>query len=101
MGLFVETAPPVSIEARVGEVRQAMLDCLARLVEGHRGTRLWARVLYAPDVQSLWYLRADLMTLLAESQGESEAQEQIATITALFNGLLPAAQKARQTRIGA
>ena len=100
MGLFVEPAQPVSAERRIGEVRQAMLDCLVGIEESHRVTRLWARVLYAPDVQALWYLRADLMTLVAESRGESEAQEQLSTISAKFKGLLPSAQKARPNRFG-
>jgi hypothetical protein len=41
-----------------------------------------------------------MMTLLAESLGESVATQRMATITTLFDGLLPAAQKSRPNRLG-
>lgn len=99
MSLFGEPAPYLSSESRVKDVRQAMLDCLSGLGESHQVARVWARVLYAPDIQALWYLRSDIMTLLASLLGESTAHACLLTITPMFNGLLPAAQKSRPNRL--
>ena len=99
MSLFVDPVPDVSPESRIKEIRQAMLDCLAGLDEGRPVVRVMAKVLYASDIQSLWYLRSDVMGLLSNMQGESAAQEQILSITDMFTGLLPAAQKPRPNRL--
>ncbi len=101
MSLFGEPAPDPNPESRVKDIRQAMLDSLSGLSESHQLARVWARVLYAPDIQALWYLRSDMMTLLAGLLGESVAHARIKTITRMFTGLLPAAQMARPSRLGA
>lgn len=98
MSLFGESAPDLSSESRIKEIRQAMLDSFAGLGESDEIARVWGRVLYAPDIQALWYLRSDVMTLLAGLRGESVAGARITTISAMFNGLLPSAQKSRPTR---
>ena len=100
MGLLSESTPEVSAKSRVAAIRQAMLDQLADLAPSHALSKMRTRIPYAPDIQALWYLRADMMTLLAESLGESVATQRMATITTLFDGLLPAAQKSRPNRLG-
>lgn len=75
-----------------------MLNCFQGVPPGPDQARIWGRVLYASDIQALWYLRSDMMTLLAHPLGETEARSRLATVTALFAGLLPAAQKARVNR---
>lgn len=99
MSLFGESAPDLSPESRIKEIRQAMLDSLAGLGESHHLTRVWARVLYAPDIQALWYLRTEMMILLAGLLGESAAKTRLLTITDMFSGLLPSAQKSRPNRL--
>jgi hypothetical protein len=99
MSLFGESTPDLSPESRIKDIRQAMLDCLAGLGESHQFARVWARVLYAPDIQALWYLRAEMMTLLAGLLGEAAAHARLATITDMFSGLLPSAQKSRPNRL--
>ncbi len=99
MGLLGESTSKPSAKARIGDIRQAMLDSLDGVAASHQLTKVSARILYAPDVQSLWYLRGDVMTLLAETLGESAASARLATISALFVGLLPSAQKSRPTRL--
>jgi hypothetical protein len=47
------------------------------------------RIRYANDVQALWYLRGDLMGALAAMHGEVVAREKLASITDMFQGLLP------------
>lgn len=99
MSLFGESAPDLNCESRIKNIRQAMLDCLAGLSESHETTRVWARVLYAADIQALWYLRSEVMTLLAGLLGEAVAHSQVANITNMFNGMMPAAQKPRPSRL--
>jgi hypothetical protein len=98
MNLFIEVSTNESTRARTQEVRQAMLNCLSGLPESALRDSVWARVLYAPDIQALWYLRSDVLTLLAGHAGEFDAHYQLRPITAMFTGLLPAAQKARPRR---
>ena len=98
MSLWGEAAPVPSAESRIKLIRQAMLDSLDELGESSHLTRVQARVLYATDIQALWYLRGDLMNLLADLNGESAAKAHLVQITNMFNGLLPAAQKSRPSR---
>lgn len=99
MSLFGEPVPDLNPESRIKDIRQAMLDNLAGLSQSHQLARVWARVLYAPDIQALWYLRTDMMTLLAGLLGESVAHARLSDITLMFTGLLPAAQMARPSRL--
>ena len=70
------------------EIRECMLDAL-----GDEAPRQFAslvrRVRYADDIQALWYLRGDVMAALASMHGERAARQQIASISAQFQGLLP------------
>ena len=47
------------------------------------------RILYGRDVQSLWYVRSDVMNLIAGTHGETLAREQLVMLTDMFRGLLP------------
>ncbi len=72
----------------IEDIRQAMLDSL-----GDEGCTSYPhierRVLFAPDLQGLWYLRADMMVALSSLQGERVASQKIRQITHMFEGLLP------------
>ncbi len=73
---------------RIEDIRQAMLDSL-----GEEGCASYPhverRVLFAPDLQGLWYLRSDIMVAISSLQGESVANQRIRQITGMFEGLLP------------
>lgn len=77
-------------DAAEDDIREAMVDLL-----GPAGARQFPNLVRcircAEDVQSLWYLRGDLMGAVAASRGEMIARDMIASITAQFQGLLPAA----------
>ena len=73
---------------RIEDIRQAMLDSLGE--EGCTSyPHIERRVLFAPDLQGLWYLRADMMVALSSLQGERVASQKIRQITYMFEGLLP------------
>lgn len=56
---------------------------------GHPVQRLTQRVLFAGDVEALWYLRQDLLTVLSELDGELAARHQMKKINSLFKGGVP------------
>lgn len=73
---------------RIEDIRQAMLDSL-----GDDGCanypHIERRVLFAPDLQGLWYLRTDIMVAISSLRGEVVASQRIRQITSMFEGLLP------------
>lgn len=88
-------APTESLlEDGTEDIRESMLVAL-----GDAGTRhfpqVTRRIRYASDIQSLWYLRGDLMAALASMHGEKIARQRIASITAQFQGLLPGGMTSR------
>ncbi|MFZ4480146.1 MAG: hypothetical protein ACOYNZ_09690 [Rhodoferax sp.] len=99
MALLGDSTPDLTTRARVEALRQGMLDHLADLDAKQRVDRVRTRIQYAPDIQALWYLRGDMMILLAEVLGESAATDRLADISDRFRGLLPAAQKSRPNRL--
>jgi hypothetical protein len=99
MSLLGEATAERNPQSGMLEIRQAMLDCLDTVGAGAQYEHIWNRVRFAPDIQALWYLRADVMALLADQLGETAANVRILTITEQFRGLLPAAQKSRPNRL--
>ena len=71
-------------------VRAHMLELLSRH-EGASFYRVAERIRYADEMESLWYLRQDLMAALSEVHGEVVARQRVTPLNALFKGLLPAA----------
>lgn len=78
----------------VDSIREAMLDLAGDTPEGSY-RHIGRRIRYAVDVHSLWYLRGDLMALLAGRHGESVARERIDELTEMFEEFLPRGLKSR------
>ena len=76
------------LESSTEDIRESMLAAL-----GDQGPKDFPQVIrrirYASDVQALWYLRGDLMAALASMHGEMAARKKVASLSALFEGLLP------------
>lgn len=81
--------PPDSL-MRVGieEIRAAMMVALGDS-SAFEFSNVSRRIRYANDIQTLWYLRGDLMAVLAAKEGETHARAKIQSISGLFEGLLP------------
>lgn len=93
MGLLREPDVQAHVGHRVEEIRDEMLQSIFSVLdESAERPPVLAKVLYATDAQSLWYQRSELMSLLCEHHGETQAREKIDHITQRFTGLLPAAQ---------
>ena len=99
MGLLRDPARGAETQDQVEHIRSAMLDCMA-LFLGDSPVRppVWARVQYADDIQSLWFLRSDVMHMLCEHCGETLASSKVHALTALFCGHIPSAQYASSQR---
>ena len=81
---------------RIEYIRDAMLDALAPY--GEYGTVLppaWHSIAMATDVQTLWHLRTQLLSVLADLHGERQAQRMLAELTEHFRGAIPDAQMPR------
>jgi hypothetical protein len=74
-------------------IRKALLDCMDSMRASYAPRPvLWGRVIAAQDLQSLWYLRGDVMMYLSSYIGESQARARIQPITEMFRGLLSDSQ---------
>ncbi len=86
--LGASVAAPRHCLIQLETIRQAMLDLLQD--DGCRTFPLVERrILFATDMQALWYLRSDLMAALSYLQGERIARQSLQDITELFEGALP------------
>jgi hypothetical protein len=90
MGLLRESENPSVLQDRLEDIREAMLDRMAVVLEGQVvRPAVWAKVLHAIDVHALWYQRSAVMHLLSDHMGETAARAELHTITQLFRGVLP------------
>jgi hypothetical protein len=81
-------------EAVLERVRQAMAVALVEQL-GQDGFEIMLRVRFARDIESLWYLRPDIMNAIATHQGEAAARSCMDGLTALFRGHHPGAASSR------
>ncbi|KQT10783.1 hypothetical protein [Ramlibacter sp. Leaf400] len=98
-GLLGHAQPSESLlDNRTEDIRESMLDLL-----GDNGARkhpnVIRRIRYASDVHSLWYLRGDLMAVLADVHGEAIARRQVRKLTDMFRGVLPGALTSRRSAL--
>lgn len=75
-------------------LRRLMLE-LAQGVPGEKSARLALRIQCAATLQSLWFMRSDLMALLAPVCGEAEARHRLETISAPIREALPQGLRSR------
>ena len=81
--------PTVSVqEVGIEDIRSSMLALIAE-VGDKRYVHVVRRIRYATEVMSLWYLRGDLMSALANKHGEVLAREKVRPITAMFKDIVP------------
>ena len=69
---------------RLEDIRKAMLQLLDQSPDG-QNSAIERRVLFAQDLDELWYARPDLMTAVAAVRGEAVARDCLADITRLFD----------------
>ncbi len=72
-----------SADVALERVRKAMLLVIEEF-GGDDHIRLDMKINFAREIAELWFLRPELMHVVAAAQGEQVAQECMAEITALF-----------------
>lgn len=82
------------MSARTEEIRQSMLGIL-----GEKGAAsfpaLRRRLMFATDIEALWYLRSEWMGSLSSLHGERVAAAHLRSINIQFEGLLSKGMNSR------
>jgi hypothetical protein len=89
-------------DERVGieDIRNAMLALIAASGGEEQHPHVSRRIRYAGDVKGLWFLRGDLMAVLAGSHGEAAALEKMRTVNDMFHDMLPQGLRSRPSPLG-
>lgn len=98
----VTTAKPPTVaeqEDIVEEIRNRMV-AMAQVDPSETGRALVRRIRYAADVHGLWFIRSELMALLAHTHGEAVARERLERLGELFARLLPEGLRSRPSPLG-
>lgn len=93
----------IDADGRTENIRAAMLQALSETgVNPHMGSsKTWADVVHASDIQTLWYLRSDVLRLLSDFHGEQAARHALNAITEMFRGIVPKNQMPKPRAMGA
>ena len=83
----------------IEDIRMRMTEMLAAH-DDERAAVVRRRIRYADSVESLWFLRGELMAVLSRSRGEARALEMIASVSDMFDDLLPEGLRSRPSPLG-
>ncbi|MDB5901046.1 MAG: hypothetical protein JWP22_3899 [Ramlibacter sp.] len=86
--------PPTEVIFTVEDIRETMLD-LATIDHDARSGAVVRRIRYAADLEALWYIRGELMALLARNHGEGAALDKLEGLSSMFADLLPRGLRSR------
>ena len=81
------------------DIRERM-QAMAEAAGGPRAPLVIRRIRYATDVEALWFIRSELMALLAGAWGEVVALERIDAVSDMFDDLLPEGLRSRPSPLG-
>ena len=81
---------PEPVESVAENIRETMLNTLDHACGGDH-SYLRRRINFSPNVDSLWYLRSDLMASLCDCHDEGTARRALTEVTELFKGHHPSA----------
>jgi hypothetical protein len=81
--------PTITLE----DIREVMLEMIGPLDE--HSAILVRRIRYAPDPQALWFMRSDLMGILARKESEAAARIKLEMLSDLFREMLPSGLRSR------
>lgn len=81
---WMANQPAPEPSERLEDIRKAMLQLLEQTPDG-RNSAIERRVLFAQDLDELWYARPELMTAVAAARGETAAHACLTDITRMFD----------------
>ena len=82
------------LEYSVEGIRESMLALVGDNADNSL-LQVTRRIRYAVDVQALWYLRGEVMAVLASRHGEAVALERVEELTKMFHDFLPRGLQSR------
>jgi hypothetical protein len=85
---------PTEVIFTMEDIRETMLD-LATIENDARSAPVVRRIRYAADLEALWFIRGELMALLARNHGEAAALEKLEGLSSMFADLLPRGLRSR------
>jgi hypothetical protein len=83
------------LDLGIEDIREAMLALIDEVDPSRQHAHVERRIRYAIDVLALWYLRGDLMALLASRYGEAGAREMLEPVSDMFQAMLPQGLRSR------
>lgn len=86
--LLFDQASVIDVSDRLESIRDAMLEALLDIGQKNETKVVWNAIARAVEIDALWYLRSDLLQLLADFWGEPVAREKLKEITKLFQGVV-------------
>jgi len=88
--LIVDQSTVIDADGRTETIRNAMLQAIYKAFESQNidGIKVWSSISRADDIQTLWYLRSDVLRLLSGRYGETASRKQLDSITELFRGVV-------------
>ena len=93
LSVGVRRPAPGDETTRMESIRQTMLG-LVELDGNERAEKLARRIRYA-DLEALWFMRGELMGMLARTHGVVVARERLEGLSSLFDDLLPSGLRSR------
>lgn len=94
LSVRVTTRPKADDElTRTEHIRQTMLG-LVELDGNERAEKLARRIRYA-DLEALWFMRGELMGMLARTHDELTARQKLEGLSRMFEDLLPSGLRSR------
>jgi hypothetical protein len=88
-----EGTPESEETVTLDDIREAMLGMVGKPTEPT--IPLVRRIRYAMDPQALWFLRSELMALLARREGEAMARAKLEMLSDMFREMLPRGLRSR------
>ena len=86
---------PYSEKTQLQRIREEMLRAFTTHCEDESNLELEGSLRFARDLETLWYLRPDLLHAIASSRDQNTANLILRDITTLFKGHLPVAKSSQ------
>lgn len=99
VGVSTPSATSDDTLLRTEGIRQTMLS-MVELDGSERAEKLARRIRYA-DLEALWFMRGELMGMLARSHGEVAARDKVDRLGAMFENMLPSGLRSRPSPLSA
>lgn len=93
LALMSDADTEIDVDSKFATIQDAMLRSLLEQISDEAALpKVFADITRAYQVQTLWYLRSDLLSSLSMYCGEQVARQKLDVITEMFRGIVSANQ---------